>query len=250
MRVYGGLAALVSALAGTEYAFVFVQGALGVVFSIAAIIFVFGAISVWKTKGAVADMFENITLLFVYILLITSLPWFYFNEQTLIPGVYTLVLALCAWTIYSKRLSLKDVGLVGAKPLTVVAGAVAGVPLGVIEYLVLRPAPLFPSFQLGYFTEISVYMLVFVALGEELLFRGLIQTSLSKYFGPWQGVIFSSVIFAVMHTVWRSPLEIGFTFAAGVLLGYTYKKTGSLAPGIAIHTLDNILLLAVMPYLL
>lgn len=248
--MYSAIGIICAALGLTEYSFVYIQGALGVSLSVASIIFIFGLVSIWKVRREIADMVENISLLFIYILLITSLPWFFFSQELLIPGVYTLVLALCFWTIYSRRLTLRQVGLVGAKPAMTALVSLAGIPLGVVEYFVLRPAPLFPTFQLSYAVETAVFMLVFVALGEELLFRGLIQTSLSKYFGRWQGLVFSSGIFSIMHTVWRSPEEIAFTFAAGLLLGFVYQKTGSLAPAIGIHTLDNILLLAIMPYLI
>ena len=93
-------------------------------------------------------------------------------------------------------------------------------------------------------------MLVFVGVGEELLFRGLIQTDLTKAFGWKWGLIGATFIFMVMHLTWRSVPELGFTFIAGLLLGYIYYRTRSLVAPIVMHGVGNVTLVAVMPYLL
>lgn len=72
-------------------------------------------------------------------------------------------------------ISFRDSGVVFRKPLEVAAIALTGIPLGFIDYLILRPEPL----GVG----LSFWNLVFLALGlglstgfvEELVFRGLMQ---------------------------------------------------------------------------
>ena len=93
------------------------------------------------------------------------------------------------------------------------------------------------------------YMFVFVGLGEELLFRGLVQRDLTKALGWKWGVILASLIFAVMHLTWRSIPEVVFVFFVGLLLGYLYYKTKSLVAPIVSHGTGNVILVAVMPYL-
>jgi len=95
----------------------------------------------------------------------------------------------------------------------------------------------------------TIYMLLFVGFGEELLFRGLIQVDLMKVFGGKWGLVLAAAMFAVMHLTWRSIPELFFVFAAGLVLGYVYWKTKSLALPIIIHAANNVMLVAILPYL-
>ena len=108
---------------------------------------------------------------------------------------------------------------------------------------------MFPAFELKYLVRDFVYMTLFVGLGEELLFRGLIQRELNKIFGIRWALFGQAFVFMVMHLTWRSVPELGFTFVVGFLLGYIYYRTGSLTWPIIMHGVGNTMLVAVMPYL-
>ena len=65
----------------------------------------------------------------------------------------------------------------------------------------------------------------------------------------WKWALFgASLMFAVMHLTWRSTLELGFVFLAGFVLGALYLKTKSLVAPIVVHGTNNVMLVAVMPY--
>jgi membrane protease YdiL (CAAX protease family) len=80
-------------------------------------------------------------------------------------------------------------------------------------------------------------------LTEELLCRGALLYILIKKIGPTKAVIFSSVIFAILHWinagVWGNLTQMiivfTFTFAMGLLLAYSYARTFSLLIPFAIH---------------
>jgi len=129
-------------------------------------------------------------------------------------------------------------------------GLVIGVPMGTVEYLILHPAATFPTFEVRYLFRDFAYMLLFVGLGEEMLFRGLIQKDLTGLFGWKWGLFGASFMFAVMHLTWRSIPELGFVFLAGLILGFLYWKTKSLTAPIVAHGANNVMLVAVLPYLL
>ena len=93
-------------------------------------------------------------------------------------------------------------------------------------------------------------MVVFVGLGEELLFKALVQRDLSILFGWKWGLVLTSILFGVMHLTWGSVLEVFFTASAGLIFGYLYYKTGSLTAPIFAHGAGNTILVAVMPYIL
>jgi membrane protease YdiL (CAAX protease family) len=85
---------------------------------------------------------------------------------------------------------------------------------------------------------INILMIGIVpAIGEELLFRGVIQ----KLFGQWTGnihiaIIISALLFSAMHLQF-----FGFfpRFALGLLFGYLFYWTGSLWLPILAHFINN-----------
>ena len=129
-------------------------------------------------------------------------------------------------------------------------GILLGIPLGTTEYFIITPAAAFPTFEIKYLMRDLVYMVAFVGLGEELLFRGLLQRDLINVFGWKQGIVLASLVFAVMHLTWRSVPELVFVFFASLVFGYLYYKTKSLVAPIVVHGIGNVMLVAVMPYLL
>lgn len=70
---------------------------------------------------------------------------------------------------------------------------------------------------------------------EEFLFRGAIQTNL-KPFGATNAILISAFLFGMMH---QNPEQILYAFAAGVVLGVVYEKTGSIWNCTILHVLNN-----------
>ena len=75
----------------------------------------------------------------------------------------------------TKNLSLKQILGFSKKRLLnySLIGLAIGIPTGAIEYLILMPAPSSPGFEIVHLLRDLAYMLLFVGLAEELLFRGL-----------------------------------------------------------------------------
>jgi len=289
------LAGIGITITACEYIFAYQNVAYGIVVALGLVIVIYLLLSIFHLDQRITNCAESLTLLPLYILFTSSLPWFFINQQYLLPAVYSCILALCLWYVYQKNLSLKElfgfgteswqvrrlkswkvrklegskvrrfqgwgvgnvinltnlINLIKLQPVKfVLVGLAIGIPLGIGEYFVLYPAPAFPAFEVKYLLRDMVYMLCFVGLGEELLFRGLIQRDLTGAFGWKWGLVGASLMFAVMHLTWRSIPELGFVFAAGLVLGALYWKTKSLVPGIVAHAINNVMLVSVMPYIL
>lgn len=77
-----------------------------------------------------------------------------------------------------------------------------------------------------------------VAVGEEIIFRGVLFKWIDKRWGMWPALIVSALLFGFAHltndnaTVWSS---ISISVEAGLVLAMTYKWSGSLWLPIGIH---------------
>jgi membrane protease YdiL (CAAX protease family) len=94
-----------------------------------------------------------------------------------------------------------------------------------------------------------LYYIFIVGLGEELLFRGYIQSSLNRYFGKpfsignvtfgW-GLFGTALLFGMMHALvvapplWPWAL---FTLVLGLILGFIREKDGSILSAVLLHAM-------------
>lgn len=83
----------------------------------------------------------------------------------------------------------------------------------------------------------SLFTVVLVApFTEELLFRGVLLRGFARRWGVWAGLFLSSALFALFHlNVWQALPA----FAAGLLLGWVFLRTGSLWYPVGLHALFN-----------
>jgi membrane protease YdiL (CAAX protease family) len=76
-------------------------------------------------------------------------------------------------------------------------------------------------------------------LGEELLFRGLVQAGLARLIsgpaGIWIALLAASLLFGVFH--WLSTTYALLAAAAGLYFGWLLIATGSLWPPVVAHAL-------------
>lgn len=82
------------------------------------------------------------------------------------------------------------------------------------------------------------------AVGEEFLFRGMVQRLLIKMFKtPWPGIIITAFLFSSMHMQFYGFLP---RFALGILLGAIYWYSGSLWTAILAHFVYDALLIVLV----
>lgn len=71
---------------------------------------------------------------------------------------------------------------------------------------------------------------------EELLFRGFLMASLTRYLPPWGAIALSALIFASAHLNLSEVLPL---FMLGTVLGYVYSRSRNLLASILMHGLWN-----------
>lgn len=133
------------------------------------------------------------------------------------------------WTMASRRnLSLGLLGGIGAALIVLLLPVVARVAD-------LEPAPdqhfAWPSLLF------LTLLLGFGAIGEELLFRGYAFQVFLAAVGPFAAILPAAVLFAFMHSDNPAfgPLAGFNTFLWGVLLGYSFLRSGDLWLPIGLH---------------
>jgi membrane protease YdiL (CAAX protease family) len=91
-------------------------------------------------------------------------------------------------------------------------------------------------------TPVELAMIAGAAgLGEETLFRGLIQAGLADGIGPKAGLVLASIAFGLLHA-----LTVGYAVIAGLIglyLGAIYLGTGDLTVPVVAHALYDLIAL-------
>jgi membrane protease YdiL (CAAX protease family) len=241
---------IVAAIMVLEYVFVYVNVAYGILLSLFLAVAIYVIVSIPEEETDINIAAESLALIPLYVLFTSSLPWYFVEQRFLLPAVYSVILALCFWHILEKDISLTKMGFVKDNFVKfVIAGALVGIATGSIEFFILKPEPTYPTFGILHVLNDYFYMTFFVAIAEEMLFRGIIQTDLQKAIGKWNGLHISSFLFGIMHMSWRTPEELVFATLSGYLLGYIYIRTNSLIMPISLHGANNTILVGILPYL-
>jgi len=82
---------------------------------------------------------------------------------------------------------------------------------------------------------------ILAGVGEEVLFRGVFQTVLGGWLGPWIGMVAASVLFGLCHLI--TPTYALVTGVIGFYLGWLWVATGNLGVPIAVHALYDFIAL-------
>ena len=86
--------------------------------------------------------------------------------------------------------------------------------------------------KIGYFISI----VILAPLLEELLCRGVIMRGLLYHLSPVKAIVWSAVIFGVLHL---NPWQAVPAFLTGSLMGWLYWKSGSIWVPIFVHFVNN-----------
>jgi membrane protease YdiL (CAAX protease family) len=122
--------------------------------------------------------------------------------------------------------------------------ALLGIPFAV---LVGSLAPPTVQVTMGTPTVVAATILVvFAALPDELLFRGLLTPACVGVAGGW-GLPLSSAVYALSYLPGGSGRTILLAFLLGMALGWCRQRTGSVVGVVAAHGLLNVLIFMALP---
>lgn len=173
--------------------------------------------------------------------------WVAIGSAALVLGVATLVFD---WP--ASRDGLRPTAR--AAMIGLAAGAVMSLCTYLVYPLALRIAPfiaadtafLYAAFRVPP-AAVASLMLVPVILGEELVWRGAVQSALVRRFGPVRGVALAGILYGVAVAPLGSPILVVVAFACGVTWGTLRLTSASLVTPLLAHLLWDLLVLVWMP---
>ena len=93
------------------------------------------------------------------------------------------------------------------------------------------------------------YQFMYVAVAEEVFFRGYVQSNILRLTNPvmsklpklqqWTCIVISAAVFAVAHIIIQGKIISVLTFLPGLILGWLLIRTKSLLAPILFHGLAN-----------
>jgi membrane protease YdiL (CAAX protease family) len=165
----------------------------------------------------------------------------------------TFVLILVALTINGVKTSFRFSGSL------MLMGLLSGVALYLLFYFGFQLTKSNPVFSQGVgevydLRTVPSYLISLVLLfpigpGEEVYWRGLVQRRFSEQLGPGAGLLITTCAYALIHLPTLNLPLIMTAFIGGIVWGYIYLKTASLATVIASHVLFDLLIFVIAPLL-
>ena len=205
----------------------------------------FPALGAVVRKKDLRVVLEISGLIFVTRIALAPFPIKVLELAVSLPAIYTVIMSVIVFYVLFRKIPLSKIKITRGTikmPFQILLGAL-GLPLGLIEYEILKPKPLSigPNPVLNE-VYIVLTMILFVGVTEELLFRGLLLNYLNNLMPNWLGVHLSSLVFSLFHIGYLNPIEVLFAYSAGVLFAFLVMKTGSLTSSILAHGIGNIVL--------
>ena len=175
----------------------------------------------------------------------TMLQWFLVISMILFSSILMVIYLIGA--------DIEDYGvkLPARKDYTLeIMIVLSGLLFGFIEYQILQVPSLIENLNLPNLLAPLVALYFGTGLLEELLFRGIIQKHSIDLMGKWNGIIYTTIIFMILHTGWQSYLDIIFVGVVGFIFSLVVHRTGSILGVSFAHAVTNLSLFVLTPEIL
>jgi membrane protease YdiL (CAAX protease family) len=174
---------------------------------------------------------------------LNTIPWLALVSIPLLVSV--------AAVAYVQGLRPRDLGLLIRRwqdvPVQLVI-AMTGIPLGLLEYSILRPDKWIPQETAGLLLSGGIVIFLATGLSEELIFRGILLKRAIEVLDSRYGLLYVTAIFASLHIFFLSGFDLVFVFGVGLLYGIVVLYTKNLWGVILSHSLGNVILYLVAPF--
>jgi membrane protease YdiL (CAAX protease family) len=203
-----------------------------------------------KNEG-IQKTYQALILLPIMRLVNLSIPVFYETTLYSLVFIYSLLAVPAIIAATQQGFTRSQLGITFKKlwlyiPLSVLLGLL----LAEGEYLIIKTNYLIPDLSIFNLLTLSVIMIFFVGVVEEIIFRSVLQNRLQIVFGNFSGLIFTSILFGLMHSAYGNIYEVLYASFVGLFIGFLFYRTRSLPLVALIHGFINVFLFGVIPLLL
>ena len=94
---------------------------------------------------------------------------------------------------------------------------------------------------------ISLLLLFWIGPAEEIFWRGFIQFNLNKKYGEWKGLLFASLIYALVHIWSFNFMLIMAALVCGLFWGLMFNRYKSVVPVIISHAIWDFMIFILVP---
>jgi membrane protease YdiL (CAAX protease family) len=116
-------------------------------------------------------------------------------------------------------------GLAGWRWLAHLAVALTGLPLGLVETHILKPAPLVDPPVAAHLGAAALALALLTGFLEELIFRGVLLRVCRDPLGNWTGVLYVSLLFGVLQLGLHPWPQVLLALAVNLFFGWVVLKT-------------------------
>jgi membrane protease YdiL (CAAX protease family) len=81
-----------------------------------------------------------------------------------------------------------------------------------------------------------IFLVIVAPVTEEFFFRGVLQQSFRRRYGPNRAIVYAALLFGLVHLI---PWQVVPATGLGLLFGWWTERTGSLWPALVAHALTN-----------
>ena len=199
----------------------------------------------------ISNLILGLTLIPLIRIISLIMPLIQLPQILWYPIIYIPLLVAAIVVIRTLNIRLKDIGITKKDlPFQIPFGIFLGIMIGILEYAILQTEPMVVHFSVSEVLLPAIILLLTTGLVEEFIFRGILQTLAIPAMGPISGIIYISLIFAVLHVGFHSVTDIAFVFGISLVFAYMVQATKSIIGVILAHGIANIVLFLVAPFLL
>ncbi len=205
--------------------------------------------ALYSKHNNISKLYLALSLVPLYRIINLAVPVF---QMT--PFYWNLLVGIPLWAavcILIKTLDLSPIELgitLRQVPLQVIAGFCLGVPLGLLNYLILRPLPQVPKLDFLTFFCSTLIILVFISFLEELIFRGVLYHLATKTVCPSFAIIFTSMTYGSLHIFYLSYKYTLLILGASVILIWLVRHFNSLLGAVLAHGIAIISVYLIWPF--
>lgn len=181
----------------------------------------------WATKGngslllmvLAYSVFVLVFGLLYYFLIYRKKKGIYSVKEGLCPGNIGIIIAMALAGQGVSMVIMNIINIISPATIKKYSEMVSGIELG-------KNNPLLIIFTVS----------IMAPLAEELLFRGMIYSTMRKAFGFWFTLVFSAIVFGAYH---MNLVQFIYVIPVGIALGVIYEKTQTIWASMLFHLAFN-----------